>query len=360
MATFTRVPPPSAGTTDERTPGKQLPSSPGLQTLHAQLQGSPAVQAQRALAEQLQAAVMPGRQPLPAAAAASQPHPAAVQRVLNAEVKINTFIKDVGSTGDKNVKAALQKVLTAAERTPLAIDYAGLVSEVTPIANSADRLNRYAKRLESNTGKKIDKELSGDKGHMIDRHVLVDREFQEDRLENQGIEKATRLDKSDKKNYERYAVFLKSLEATVPGLLQTHIETVSFNLLLSMQAQGGEFALANTDPARRKALQDELGTMTLNDQHQSYNLTYQWNVAVSGGGNVTLTCTPELTSIDRFKKIVTEISKEEVVESQEYAPLKMYWGSNKFKLATITAATSTDELDTLVSELNYKLGVTMF
>lgn len=361
MATFTRIAPPPANAPQQSTEAKQTPGSPSLQTLQAQLQSSPAVQAQKRLAEQLSTATTTQRQPLAAAGSAPVDSSSPVQRVLDEEVKVNQFGKDVGSNTDqKDVKEALQKVLDAAGRTPIQIKYATLVSEVQSIANNADKLKKYAKRLETQKGKELDKELSGDKGHMLDRHVLVDSEFQEERLENQGIEKATRLDIKNKKNYEAYMVFVKILEVTVPKLVKTHIDNVSYNLLASMQEQGGDFALANNDGARRTALQAALASSDLTDDAQAYSLAYTWNIAVTGGGNVTLTCTPELTSNEKFKKIVTEKVKEQVVESQKYAPLKMYWGSNKFKLSGITAATTFEELAELVNELDYKLGVTMF
>lgn len=360
MASFTTADRRPGNAAQEQTAAKQIPDPAGLQARAAQLQQSPAVQAQKQLAEQLNLSAAVQRQPL-ASPAQTTTTTAPVQLKLDKEVKINEFAKDVGANTDqKEVKTALQKVLNAAERTPLEISYDSLVADITKIANSADKLNKYAKNLESNKGKELDEELSGKKGHMIDRHVLVDREFQENRLEEENLPQATRLDKDDKSNYNKYAALIKNLEASAPKLVREHVENTSYNLMSSVWDPGGDFATAANNGARKAALQTVLAELTLSDTSKGYSIAYGWTITVGGAGVVTLTCTPTLTTDDSFKKITTEKVKGKVVESQEYAPLVMHWGSNKIKLTDLTIATTAEELLEKVNAIDFKLGVTMY
>jgi hypothetical protein len=289
-----------------------------------------------------------------------------VQLKLDQEVKINTFMEDLkADKSNKDLKGALTALLAEAKNSKLDIKYSWLVDKVNSKGLNPSKIRKLKNELEALVAHELEEELSGKKGHMMSRHVFVDKKFQEERLSG-GLAKATRVAFSGKEG-EKYVNYIKGLKESAPEKIKEHVTNVAHNVLLHIKEAGGTYKTATNNPGRKTAVDQSLASMDMVEEADDHTINFAWTskiVQPPGAGavpTITLTCDPTITSRQEFRKTATETGRDKkTVENQEYAPVIMYWGSNKIKLEGITDATTEGQLQNKIDELNFMLGVTQF
>lgn len=285
--------------------------------------------------------------------------------------RVQTFANDIGLNKwnkiPKKLQTALTKLLTAAKKSRMTIDYKWLVKQVKNLNKiNESTINGLRKNIENEIAMAKDLDLSGSKGHEFSRHVNISKEEQEKRLkENPNLPQVTRVNMK-KGNAIKYESYCTALSKEVPSVIKEHVEKIVYDTLIFISSEYYTNAYT-TAKTRKKAIlkevfEDDLNTVEIIDDLCIIEL--KWSLKLTNGNIIHLTCAPEIESMNSFSKIITlrdKDNKDKFIEKNEHEPVNMFWGSNKLIIKDIKSDSKKEELKKKLDSLNFKLlGVTQF
>jgi hypothetical protein len=275
---------------------------------------------------------------------------------------IKGFMKDTGlETKDRRVQEELGKLVIAIKKSPVGIPYEWFVEQMRDETLSVANIKKLATKLENRYTDLKDEQLSGSGGHMFGKHVMVDREDQEARMDEEGKPRVTRI-VNEGKNIQKYNAYVKKMKEEVPIVVRSFFEAVLDDLLTDIQDPGFAGSYTN-NRARKVRLEAVIAERPTEFDEDGFTIEYDWTVAVTGNWEAKITCSPTVTSEGVFQKIVTEIEPRsgKKIETQEVDHVKSFAGRNKLVLSPLTAATTGPQLDQLINGLDFdKLGITQY
>ncbi|WP_108027563.1 hypothetical protein [Rhodovulum kholense] len=301
-------------------------------------------------------------------AAAPAASPAPIQRLLDTGNSFDIFKTEIRGRNpkqNKDLDTALRQLYTAAKDAKVTIPYDWLVGQAKQAGNSAKAVRGLISGLEERAASMRDSDLSGDRGHMMGRHLTVDREFQEDRLRRTpNLDQVTRLDPRtyEVQKYQNYVDHLrKHVLDDIRQIMKDTAKTVGNRM------EDEEFQALTNNGARQTYLREFVGSLDNTVDTDVYMLDVTITLRVTNNPAVIgLKWEPSVESVDTFSKIITardpkeEHSADKYIEYDAHETVTMYWGSNAPALEGIALGTSADTLQGLVQSLDLPMGVTQF
>lgn len=259
----------------------------------------------------------------------------------------------------------MRQLYTAAKVAKVTISYDWLVGKAKQAGNSVKAVCALISGLEERAAGLRDSDLSGDRGHIVGRHLTVDREFQEDRLRNKpNLKQVTRLDPRayEAQKYQNYVDHLrKHVLKDIRQIMEGTAEIVGNRM------EDEEFQALTNNGDRQIYLRSFTNSLDNAVDTEVYMLSVDITLKVTNNPAVIgLKWEPTIESTDTFSKIITERdpraerSSDKFIEYSAHETVTMFWGSNAPALNDIALGTSADVLRRLVKSLELPMGVTQF